>query len=494
MVKKLFCTAILALILSFSMISFAEPDFHADINSNYITLNGDIGEADRKSVVIKAVNESNEILHIRLISTDAEGKISYTFEIDDTSQSGVINLYVMEHSFVEPKKIPLYYVNTSDREKVLNNINNAADEDEIKSLIETSYRDFGIDYSFSNYSLYANILYLKKPFSEYGEIKQAIIEADDLIDSLNNCQWSDLYDFLLANPVIVTSSYKYDTYSNMTSAARNKIGRETMLAAPFNDFNSFCSIFDKIITSESSLNNGTSGGGGGGGSPSGSASSGTYIASSSAISGSSHVSVSPTPAPIQTVTPVLNNDDNSFDDLDSVQWAKTAINELLSIGVISKAEDKKFRPNDDITREEFVKLIVCMLKPENRGGLMRFKDVSEGDWCASYIQTSVSNNLVNGYSDEIFGVGEAITRQDIATIIYRAAIMGNYSIPQMECTPFIDADEFADYAIEAINRLHEMGIISGFDGNFMPSNHATRAEAAQMLYNLYDKSGLKGDV
>ena len=108
-----------------------------------------------------------------------------------------------------------------------------------------------------------------------------------------------------------------------------------------------------------------------------------------------------------------------------------------------------------------------------------------GDWYTPYIAAAVQNGIITGRPDGTFGIGDDITRQDIAVIIYRSQ-----NSPATEAHQFPDSGSIADYAADAVSYLFNSGIASGDDkGNFNPGNPATRAEAAKMLYGLYISLG-----
>ncbi len=180
------------------------------------------------------------------------------------------------------------------------------------------------------------------------------------------------------------------------------------------------------------------------------------------------------------------NKSNGFVDLDTAQWAANSINILSERGIIAGRSETEFCPQDTITREEFLRLVIASLNiigvSENAN---KFSDVDENAWHASTVETAVACGIVSGMSEEKFGVGRPITRQDMATILYRAvkyAEVNLYSVAEPE---FSDEGDISDYAKEAVSALSKAKVINGMeDGTFMPKKTATRAEAAVMLYNL----------
>ncbi len=193
------------------------------------------------------------------------------------------------------------------------------------------------------------------------------------------------------------------------------------------------------------------------------------------------------PAP-SVVTPVGGSDAPSvpsasgFADMAGYEWAADAVSALKSMGVINGKSETSFAPADNVTREEFVKMLISLLGIQLSGADADFVDADKGAWYYPYISAAANGGIVNGVGDGVFGVGMNITRQDIATIAARA--MGiNASGAEVS---FSDEASIADYAKDAVAALASHGIISGMgDGSFAPKANATRAQAAKILYELY---------
>lgn len=109
-----------------------------------------------------------------------------------------------------------------------------------------------------------------------------------------------------------------------------------------------------------------------------------------------------------------------FADLGQAAWAGEYILGLYEQGVVSGKAEKAFMPLDNVTREEFVKMLALVfeLETEKTGA---FSDVEAGAWYAPYVGGAWRAGLVNGVADGVFGVGQNITRQDMAVMTWRAA-------------------------------------------------------------------------
>jgi len=177
-----------------------------------------------------------------------------------------------------------------------------------------------------------------------------------------------------------------------------------------------------------------------------------------------------------------------FFDLDSVPWATEAVTYLAENNAVSVGIDGSFRPNDYITREEFIKVLIITFGVYDSNATSDFTDTKESDWHYSYVSTAKSLGITNGVSDELFGIGRTIERQEMAALIYRMITLYNSDIDSPSSSSFNDSDKINEYAKEAVALLSSEGIINGDpDNNFNPSSYATRAEACKMIYQTAKK-------
>ena len=113
-----------------------------------------------------------------------------------------------------------------------------------------------------------------------------------------------------------------------------------------------------------------------------------------------------------------------------------------------------------------------------------FSDAVKTEYYYIHIMKARNAGLVIGRPDGSFGVGEKITRQDAAVMIYRLLAKNGRRRQVGANAAFSDFSEVADYAAEAVLCLCEIGIISGFDDGIKPAAYLTRAEAAKLICGI----------
>jgi len=180
-----------------------------------------------------------------------------------------------------------------------------------------------------------------------------------------------------------------------------------------------------------------------------------------------------------------------FNDIEDVAWAKYSIEVLYKEGIVSGKGDQKFYPQDNISREEFVKMLIATFDIKLVGEDVPFLDVSRDAWYYDYVKTAYIAGVVSGVSETEFGTGRKISRQDICAMTYRMLNECDIQIPVIKGdVQFGDDGEISDYAKEAITALQKAGIVNGNDaGNFNPKATATRAETAKIMHGVLNLIG-----
>jgi len=188
----------------------------------------------------------------------------------------------------------------------------------------------------------------------------------------------------------------------------------------------------------------------------------------------------PTEAPGKEAT-----SETVFSDLAGYDWAKSSIYFLVNRKIIVGVGDNLFAPDGLLNREQATKLLILSLNLPTEEHKNGFKDCVYGSWYYPYITSAQEHGIVKGISNNVFGIGESVTRQDLMVMIYRAI---SKKLPKStEAVSFTDDALIADYAKDAVSTLASLGIITGNDdGSFAPAKTATRAEASVIFARLID--------
>lgn len=176
-----------------------------------------------------------------------------------------------------------------------------------------------------------------------------------------------------------------------------------------------------------------------------------------------------------------------FMDLQSHLWARDAVEELSSMGIVHGDGKGNFNPSGNVTRAEFIKLLVATFCfPETPIG--SFADVTPEDWFHRWVMTASRQGIIEPGENGLFRPNEPITRQDIVYYTARAVKAAEFSLEQPPLYilyKFRDYDQVAGYAQSAFAAMNYAGIINGIGENMLgPLNPATRAEAATIIYRL----------
>lgn len=178
----------------------------------------------------------------------------------------------------------------------------------------------------------------------------------------------------------------------------------------------------------------------------------------------------------------------AFKDLDTVLWAKDAITKLYEKGCINGMSDDTFAPKSYVKREEYLKMLISVAGIDISDSTTEFSDVVSGAWYEKYVATGLQKGIVSGIDKNMFGIGNNITRQDMAVMMYRILKMNaDFTVPDKASAGFKDEDSIDEYAKEAVDVMQKLGIINGMgDERFCPKENATRAQAAVCIYKMLD--------
>ena len=180
--------------------------------------------------------------------------------------------------------------------------------------------------------------------------------------------------------------------------------------------------------------------------------------------------------------------ENPFRDVSETDWFYKAVMYVSDNGLMSGVDADKFGPSWNTTRG-MITTILWRMEGKPAAGEVPFTDVKADMYYADAIAWAAEKGIVSGY-DEPFGPDDNITREQLASILWRYAKYKGYDVSVGEDTNILsyeDAFNISEYAIPAMQWACGAGIISGNDdGTLNPGGHAQRAHAAQMLMKFLE--------
>lgn len=176
-------------------------------------------------------------------------------------------------------------------------------------------------------------------------------------------------------------------------------------------------------------------------------------------------------------------------DVASSYWAAEDIKVITALDIISAVDTNYFRPLSYVSRAEFTRAIVKAASiPEKANARTKdllFDDVEKNHPYFSFINTAVSSGIISGTGDKRFSPDDYLTKAQAATIIVRAMGLEESSSASASKTTFADDYKIPTWSKKSINIARSMGIVIGDEDNMLqPDKVMTRAEVSEMIHKF----------
>ncbi|WP_054629131.1 S-layer homology domain-containing protein [Paraclostridium sordellii] len=176
--------------------------------------------------------------------------------------------------------------------------------------------------------------------------------------------------------------------------------------------------------------------------------------------------------------------DDKVKDIDG-HWAHNQISEFIKNSYAKGYEDNTFRPDKQITRAEFVKLVNKYFGFNDKG-VSNFKDINKNNWYYNDVCIAIKAGYINGYEDNTFRPNKQITREEAAKII--VSIKNQQDNTYDKLNTFPDKNKVSNWAKPYIEGAIENGYLKGDNlKNLRPTNRITRAESVTILSRIENK-------
>ncbi len=174
-----------------------------------------------------------------------------------------------------------------------------------------------------------------------------------------------------------------------------------------------------------------------------------------------------------------------FDDVSEGVWYHDSVVYAIRNNLMNGIAERRFDPSGSVTRAMLVTILYRSEGlPSVEGMENPFTDVKEDNWYTDAIIWAANNQIVNGMTATTFAPDAVITREQIATILYRYAKFQNRDVTlsgKDVLATFPDADKISAYAVDAVTWTIDCGIINGISGTISAGAMAIRAQIAAML-------------
>ena len=180
--------------------------------------------------------------------------------------------------------------------------------------------------------------------------------------------------------------------------------------------------------------------------------------------------------------------ENPFRDVKKRDWFYFSVKFAYDFGLMKGTAEMEFAPDSYVTRAMFV-MIIYRMEKEPQAGDSAFMDVEVNGYYGKAVAWANANGIVSGVSKDRFAPNDPITREQMATILYRYANYKGYDTESNGNTAYTDSSFISGYARNAVSWAAANLLMKGnADGSFSPNENTTRAQAAavfsRMLENL----------
>lgn len=178
----------------------------------------------------------------------------------------------------------------------------------------------------------------------------------------------------------------------------------------------------------------------------------------------------------------------AFGDLTATAWYHDGVHYCVEKGLMHGISADKFLPDGSVTRAQLAAILWRLEGNPAPVSTADFSDVADGVWYAGAVRWAADSGVVRGYADGRFRPNDAVTREQMATLLYRFAGYKGYDVGIGEDTDilrFVDGAAVGGYAVPAMRWACGSGLMTGAqrDGGMAlaPRDTATRAQTATLL-------------
>ena len=175
---------------------------------------------------------------------------------------------------------------------------------------------------------------------------------------------------------------------------------------------------------------------------------------------------------------------NPFGDVKQSDWFYEAVRYASANGLMQGTKGTAFSPDTHMTRGMLVTILWRMENEPLATATASFTDIADGKWYTQAVVWAAANQIVTGHAGN-FSPDDAITREQMAAVLYRYARYKNYSV-KAEGSLATYSDKPSDWALPSMSWAVAEGLLQGSGGRLAPEAGATRAQAATVLQRFIE--------
>lgn len=171
-----------------------------------------------------------------------------------------------------------------------------------------------------------------------------------------------------------------------------------------------------------------------------------------------------------------------FTDVNEGDWFYDVVLYAYDNGLMTGVSATEFAPNQTTTRGMIVSML-ARLEGVTSAESAGFTDVADNDWYATAVNWAASEGIVNGFEDDTFRPNDAITREQMAAILYNYADYKGYDVSaRADLSGYADAANISSWAEDVLAWANAEGLINGMTATTIdPQGATTRAQTAAMF-------------
>ena len=181
--------------------------------------------------------------------------------------------------------------------------------------------------------------------------------------------------------------------------------------------------------------------------------------------------------------------ENPYADVSANQWFYAAVQYVSENKLMNGVAENAFGPDIHTTRGMLV-TILHRMEGEPQAGEHSFADVAEDKYYADAVAWAAENDIVNGYSDTVFAPEKAMSREEMAVVLYRYAQYKGWDVSaQGDLSRYADSESVSAWSAEAMTWAVGAKVMDGMDGRLAPQGDALRSQTATVLMRVSTLAG-----